>query len=559
MLFRSPSDVCNIFNNFFSTVGQNLASKIPSTNSSPLNNATRVSQTIFMRPATANEILILIQELKNKKSCGPDNIPVRVLKDNAVSFSKMLCSVFDRILMKGHYPDCLKIAKVIPIFKSGDPRDCNNYRPISTLSVFNKILEKLLITRLLSFIEQNDILYKFQYGFRKGSSTLIAITELVDFISGEVESKNIVGSLFLDLKKAFDTLDHSILLRKLDHYGIRGVANDVIKSYLLNRQQFVTLNNHNSSSLSIKIGVPQGSNLGPLLFLLYINDLGNLPLKGTPRLFADDTALFYPGVNVTSLINDIESDLIVLAQYFNQNLLSLNVQKTKYMIFHSRRNSLSVHHDPVIDNQNIENVDKFKYLGIHLDPVLSWIPHIKYIEHQISCLCGVLWKVKKFVVKHALLKFYFAYIHSRFNYLVSIWGQACVSHLSKIQCLQNRCLKIVFNKPLLYPTLQLYSDTTHNILPLSSLCKLQILLLVHDVLFNRNSHHNLRLSTVQHNYNLRNSNNLQRELMSTNLGQKRFSFVGPTLFNSLPLDINSVLNRHTFKLKLRQYLKPSTT
>lgn len=311
-------------------------------------------------------------------------------------------------------------------------------------------------------------------------------------------------------------------------------------------------------SLPIKIGVPQGSNLGPLLFLLYINDLGNIPLKGTARLFADDTALFYPGFNVNSVINDIESDLLVLTRYFNENLLSLNVQKTKYMIFHSCRNPLPVHLSPYINAEAIECVDKFKYLGIYLDPILSWSPHIKHIEHQLSCLCGVMWRVRKFMPKHALLKFYYAYIHSRLNYLVSIWGQACVSYLQKIQRLQNRCLKIVFNKPLLFPTLQLYADTTHNVLPVKSLCVLQVLLFVHDVLYNRNIHHNLQLSTATHTYNLRNSNNLQRELMTTNLGQKRFTFLGPTLFNQLPLEISSCLNRQTFKIRLRQHLKPST-
>lgn len=559
VLVNNTSDVCNIFNNFFSTIGQNLANQIPPTSLSPLSNASSVSETIFLRPATANEILVLINELKNKKSCGPDNISVRILKNNADSFSKVLSAIFNRILETGLYPDCLKIAKVIPIFKAGDACDCNNYRPISTLSVFNKILEKMLISRLLSFINEHNVLYTFQYGFRHGCSTLIAITELVDFISGEIESKHIVGSLFLDLKKAFDTLNHSILLKKLDHYGIRGVANDIIKSYLSNRKQFVTLDSQNSSTVPIQIGVPQGSNLGPLLFLLYINDLGKLPLKGKARLFADDTALFYPGTNISSVINDIESDLIVLVRYFNENLLSLNVQKTKYMIFHSCRTSLPVHRNPVIINETIEKVEKFKYLGIYLDSVLSWASHIKHMEHQIACLCGVMWRVKKFVPKHALLKFYYAFIHSRLNYLVSIWGQACVSYLVKIQRLQNRSLKIVFNKPLLFPTLLLYSDISHNILPLKSLCDLQIMLLVHDVLYNRKIHHNLQLSTATHSYELRNSNNLQRELMTTNLGQKRFSFIGPTLVNQLPLEIKSIANRHSFKRRLQKRLKPSTT
>lgn len=240
----------------------------------------------------------------------------------------------------GTYPNCLKLAKVTPVFKSSDAEDVGNYRPISTLSVFNKIFEKLLVNRILVFFNRHDVLYKFQYGFRQGCNTLIAITELVDNIINEIESKNIVGALFLDLKKAFDTLDHKILLQKLDLYGIRGVANNIIQSYLENRKQFVFVNGVSSSHKTIDIGVPQGSNIGPLLFLAYINDLGNIPLHGVPRLFADDTALFYPGICSESIMRKMKEDLYSLLAYFNTNLLSLNLSKTKLMFFHSPRKKL---------------------------------------------------------------------------------------------------------------------------------------------------------------------------------------------------------------------------
>ena len=208
-----------------------------------------------------------------------------------------------------------------------------------------------------------------------------------------------------------------------------------------------------------------------------------------------------------------------------------------------------------VERNKVDKVDSFKYLGLYLDPCLSWQSHINNLEIQIARLCGIMWRIRKFVPRHALLKFYFAYIHSRISYLVSVWGQSCKSFLSKLETLQNRCLKTIFNKPLLYPTELLYADRSHSILPLSSLCDLKTLLLVHDILHNQNTHHNLALPTVTHSYATRNSNNLQRACMSTILGQRRFSFIGPTKFNLLPSEIKSIQSRHIFKARLKQHLK----
>lgn len=165
---KNNQEACNIFNKFFSTIGQNLANNIPASSTCPFQNIPRVRESIFLRPSSPNEIVFLIQNLNNKKSSGPDNIPAAILKANASIFAKILSQIFNLIVQTGSYPDCLKIAKVVPIYKSGDTRDCNNYRPISTLSVFNKILEKLLVTRLIGFLNQHDVLYNLQYGFRQG-------------------------------------------------------------------------------------------------------------------------------------------------------------------------------------------------------------------------------------------------------------------------------------------------------------------------------------------------------------------------------------------------------
>lgn len=283
--------------------------------------------------------------------------------------------------------------------------------------------------------------------------------------------------------------------------------------------------------------MPQGSNIGPLLFLLYINDLGKLHLIGTPRLFADDTALFYPDKNVNTIINSIEADLGVLKNFFDANLLSLNLNKTKYMIFNSMRKIINNYVHPRLENQVIEKVNCFKYLGIHLDPTLSWVYQINHIEKKLAPLCGILWRVSTFVPRHVLLKFYFAFIHSQLNHLVSVWGYASSTSLNKIRTLQNRCLKTIFKKPLLYSTLQLYSDESHKILPLNYLRDYQTLLFVHNLQNNPYMHHNINFSNATHSHLTRQNDHLRRELASTNLGQRRITFIGPTKYNILPFDL----------------------
>lgn len=325
--------ICEVFNEHFSTIGSKLASQIPDTTGDPFRFLSPVSRSCFLQPASINEVTLLINDLKLNKSPGPDGIPTKIIKNNVVAFSRILSASFNQIVETGSYPECLKTAKVIPVFKSGDRCLVDNYRPISTLSVFNKILEKLLVNRLIKFFDQNSVLYDMQYGFRHGCSTAIAITELVDNILEETDSKKFVGALFLDLRKAFDTLNHDILLRKLEFYGIRGVSNNIIRSYLTNRKQQVSFGGERSSFKEIGTGVPQGSNIGPLLFLIYINDICKINLNGTPRLFADDTALFYPNTNPEIITSNMSEDLRLLQNYFSCNLLSLNLKKNQVYDF----------------------------------------------------------------------------------------------------------------------------------------------------------------------------------------------------------------------------------
>lgn len=547
--------ICEAFNEHFSTIGSKLAGNIPVSSDNPLRYITPISESIFLQPSSVNEVILLINDLKTNKSPGPDCIPASIIKNNALVFSRILSDSFNLIIETGTYPTCLKTAKVVPIFKSGDISQADNYRPISTLSVFNKIFEKLLINRFVSFFDQHNVLYNMQYGFRNGCSTTVAITELVDQILEETDSKKLVGALFLDLKKAFDTLNHNILLRKLDRYGIRGNANNVICSYLSNRNQFVSFDGETSSLKEISTGVPQGSNIGPLLFLIYINDICRIHLKGTPRLFADDTALFYPNINPEVIIASMSDDLRLLQNYFACNLLSLNLQKTKYMIFRSPRKAAPNTTGLIIGSDTIEKVDSFKYLGLYLDSTLSWDYHINKVANKTSSMCGILKRLSSFLPRKALLLFYFAHIHTHFNYLIISWGRASKSKLKRLQTLQNRCFKIIYNLPFLFSTVRLYTDFSHNTLPILGLCEQQTLQMVHNIIHNPTALHNFTLSMAPRIHNTRQVNHLSRSRTYSIFGQKRFSFIGPSKFNVLPMNLQIITNCLSFKNNIKKYLK----
>ena len=262
-----------------------------------------------MKPATTLEIQKLIANLDINKSLGPNSLPVYIIKICNNVFAACLEKIANICFSTGIFPDFFKVAKVIPIFKKEDPLLCKNYRPISLLPIFSKILEKLIYDRMYNFIETNKLLSEKQFGFRKNHSTSHALISLTESIKKHLDERKKVAGVFIDLPKAFDTVNHKILCNKLSYYGFRGKSNDLIKSFLTNRKQFVSINGYDSTQLPITCGVPQGSTLGPLLFLLYINDLRFCLKHATASHFADDTCLTYASIKSSTLQTDLNYDL----------------------------------------------------------------------------------------------------------------------------------------------------------------------------------------------------------------------------------------------------------
>ena len=334
VIIDDPKMISNAFNNYFVNVGPNTDKDIPKSILGPSTYLKlRVGNDFCILPTNNAEVMLLILQLDDTKSSGPSSIPTKILKIAAPKIVPIFVQIANSSFLSGIFPRGMKLAKVIPIFKNGNILEVNNYRPISLLSIFSKIIEKLMHKRLYSFLESHKVMYESQFGFQKGKSTQHSLIEIVEKIRNCNENKNYGCGIFIDLKKAFDTVNHDILLQKLEHYGIRGTALSWFKSYLNERSQYVFCNNTTSDIKYITCGVPQGSVLGPLLFLIYINDLPNISDKLKFFLFADDTNIFFECNDLAKLQSTVNCELKKLTRWLNTNRLALNVTKTNFVIF----------------------------------------------------------------------------------------------------------------------------------------------------------------------------------------------------------------------------------
>ena len=345
-----------------------------------------------------NDVIKEIAMLADKSSCGYDELSSILLKKIANIIKPALALIINQSLCTGIFPSKLKIAKVLPLYKNkGDCHLFDNYRPISLLPTISKIFEKVVHKQLYEYFTENNLFYKSQYGYRKGHSTELAALELADRISQHLDKGEIPIAIFLDLSKAFDTLDHKILLSKLQYYGVKGAALNWFESYLSNRSQYVIYENTKSQQSPLSTGVPQGSVLGPLLFLIYMNDISKASEKFNSVLFADDTTLDNPlksfdmigtenPLDKAKLSENINLELSKIYDWLRVNKLSLNIGKTKYMIFHYRqRNIKDLIPDLQIYGSKLKYVTEFNFLGIVFDENLNWNLHtqksqIRYLE-----------------------------------------------------------------------------------------------------------------------------------------------------------------------------------
>ncbi|CAB3994109.1 RNA-directed DNA polymerase from mobile element jockey [Paramuricea clavata] len=335
--FHSDINIANTINNYFVEIGPKLASVISPTDIDPIQPIQPCRCEFNLRAITTTELIQTIGKTNLNKAPGLDKIPIKLIKLAGDAIHDYLLHIFNLVLGTGIFPDDLKLAKIIPIHKEGDKAECGNYRPISVIPTVAKILEKIIYDQLSSYINDNDIICKQQFGFRPNHSTETALLKCTDQWLLNMDKGMANGVLFLNLKKAFDTVDHSILLQKLYQYGIKGTPLKLLASYLNNRKQVCVINNNKSGQETVQCRVPQGSNLGPLLFSLYINDLPMCLEYTQASMFADDTNLSCTGRTPAEIEHKLNADLSNVNDWLEANRLTLNTDKTEFMIIASKR------------------------------------------------------------------------------------------------------------------------------------------------------------------------------------------------------------------------------
>ena len=468
-------DIPNKFIDYLSNIPQKLVSEMPSSNTNVnmyLKNRQR--NTFFLFHIQSNDVEDAITNLKNN-GCGLFNFSTTVLNSVKSDISSTLANIFNLCSDQGYFPDELKTGCITPIHKKGDKTNISNYRPVCSLSPFSKIFEKIVNIRMLNFIDKYNIFSNTQFGFRKKLSTESALLSFTDYVHEGLTLKHNVGTLYMDLSKAFDVMDHDILETKLEHYGFRGNFLRFLMSFVRNRKYFVHINELNSKTNIVNIGVPQGSTLGPLLFLLYVNDMKSASSLLKFVQFADDTTLAYSCEDFYLLQRTLETEAQKVMEWLLANKLLVNLTKTHVMLFSFKRHipKLSIK----INNIELEEKNEINFLGVQIDNKLSWKAHIVHICNKVSKSIAILRLVRSVFPKNILKMIYMSLVYSYLNYCNLIWGAAEYGTIEPLFKLQKKAIRIITNSYYLEHTLPLFKN--HKLLNVYQVYVLNCILFIY--------------------------------------------------------------------------------
>ena len=557
--------IANMFNDYFINLSKALLSDdkdytrtldiLKSFTETKLN-----SSNIFsIKPIDETSVFTMLTKLNVNKSSGVDCLGPRLLKLTAPVISKCVAYMINQSVTSGFFPDELKIAKVTPIYKKGDRSDPGNYRPISILPTISKIYERHVASQIHEYLSTFNLLHIEQSGFRQFHSCQTALTKLIDTWLKEMDDGNITGVSYLDFRKAFDLVNHNILIDKLKCYNFDSSAIKWISSYLHCRLQSVYLGHTQSSRSTITCGVPQGSVLGPLLFLIYINDLPLHVKHSQLSLFADDATLYNSAASLESIKRPIASDIDNVNNWCRENGMIINENKSKCMVIGTSQKiarlpsrTLSID----VNGTALDDVDIEKLLGVHIDPHLNFNKHVDYVCRSITSKIALLKRIKHFLPLNYRILYYNAYILPCIDYCLTIWGNTAKTNLERIHKLQKCAARVILDAPPDCPSLPLF----HELVWLNVFERVEFnkAVLCYKIIHGMCPEYLSEMFTFQtcSSYGLRSSAHQKICIPKhkNELFKRTFQYSGAVIWNNIPLSIRSASTLQTFKNKLSKHI-----
>jgi hypothetical protein len=504
-------------------------------------------------PATIAEVTSLILALRDSAP-GYDGIPIKLFKDNITTLAKIVTHICNQSMVTGVFPEKLMIARITCIYKSGNPQHVNNYRPVSVLVAFSRILEKLVTVRLASYFNQNGLFSPSQYGFRTKLSTVDAVQAIVNALYDAFDAGESAVGVFLDLAKAFDTLDRDKLFTKLSSYGVRGTALLWFRSYFAARKQFVSYGGAESALLPVEYGVAQGSIVGPVLFIIYINDIVKCSNDLKFVIYADDTNAFISSSNHANNVTSVNRELVQVSQWMRANCLTLNVDKSQYVVFHRRRRKLDNFNDAIsIDGIYLARVETVKFLGIILDHNLLWKDHVNYVVRKLSRFVPIMYNIRSHLTVGALKLIYNALIYPNLIYCNSVWGACCEAYLSPLRVLHKKIVKVMLFKSRYEHSAPLFKSL--NMLTLDHVNNYMCAIFIYKSICNDSNDEWFSLYVSNYNTRLSTLSVLSMPNINSTHSRQSVRWVGCRFWNCLPLELRDrELSFNSFKFRLKKYL-----